>query len=41
MHGRLIGHKAYSGGGFTMLYRVIPLAAYVDDQEWWRIEPAR
>jgi hypothetical protein len=38
--GRLIGHKAYSGGGFTLLLAVFPLPVYVNDHEWWRLEPA-
>jgi hypothetical protein len=39
--GRLIGHKAYSAWGLTLLLGVFPVPVYVNDHEWWRIEPAR
>lgn len=37
--GRLIGHKAYAGGGLVMLLEVIPVPVFVSDHEWWRLEP--
>lgn len=37
--GRLIGHKAFSGGGVILVLGVIPVPAFVDDHECWQIEP--
>lgn len=37
---RLIGHKAFSAGGIVWLLGVIPIPAFVNDREWWRMEPA-
>lgn len=38
--GRLVGHEGYADFGIFLLFGFAPTPVYVNDQAWWRLEPA-
>lgn len=41
VEGRLIGHEGHADFGIFLLFGFAPTPVYVNDQSWWRLEPAR
>jgi hypothetical protein len=40
VEGRLIGHEGYADFGIFLLFGFAPTPVYINDQAWWRLEPA-